>query len=306
MQADFVAERRRRRLVLTFGLVLGLVAAGATYLLITRPPGGSPTATPATRTIVVAVIDIDARSQIVPTMVATQLVPDNAVFDGTAEAVADVVGKIALVNITAGQAMQNSLLGTGNAAGVNILEPGETVGPDSPLWRAVSITVPTERAVGGLISSGDHVDVILTLSPQLYDPTGGLVGITDPGHIALFNQLYSSSTTKITLLNVEILNADAASAIYVIKVDERQAEQIAHVQAAGDNSFTLTLRPQADTRTFDPGPFGQTTNQIFIDYGFRIPVQINVTGSASPGTLPTPSVAPTAPPSPSPSPSPSP
>jgi Flp pilus assembly protein CpaB len=304
MQPDFVAERRRRRLVLTFGLVLGLAAAAATYFLITRPPSGTPTATPAARTIVVAAVDIKSRTQILPVMLRTQSVPDSPVFDGTASEIDAVVGKIALVDIDAGQALQASLFGEGNAAGVSILTPGETVGPDSPIWRAVSITVPTERAVGGLVAAGDHVDLIVTLTPQLYDPSGGLVGANDPGHPALFNQLYADATTKVTLTNVEILTVDKEGGVYVIKVDQRQAEQIAHIQSSGGNSFTMTLRPQADTRSFDPAQYGQTTNQLFTDFGFRIPQQINITASASPGTVPTPSAAPTVAPGPSPSPTP--
>ncbi len=176
----------------------------------------------------------------------------------------------------------------GNKSGVSILEPGETVGPDTPIWRAVSINVPPERAVGGLISAGDHVDLIVTMAPQLYDPTGGLVGANDPGHPALFGQVYSDSTTKVTLTDVEVLQAQSDSALYILKVDEHQAEEIAHIQSSLDNQFTLTLRPQADTRSFDPTGYGQTNNSLFNLYAFPIPVQINVAASASPG-LPSPS-----------------
>jgi Flp pilus assembly protein CpaB len=289
MQTDFVAERRRRRLVLTFGLVLGIAAAAATYFLISRPGGGgTPTATPVSRTIVVAAKEIKARDQITVDMLTTQLVPDSPVFATAATDPAAVVGNIALVNIPIGQPLLSNLYSVGNPSGVTILAPDETVGPDSPIWRAVSITVPSDRAVGGLIGAGDHVDLIVTLNPQLYDPTGGLVGVTDPDHPVLFNELYSTASTKIILTNIEILSADSDAAIYVLKVDERQAEQIAHVQSSGDNTFTLTLRPQADTRSFDPTTYGQTTNLLFDEYGFPIPQHINVTASASPGALPSP------------------
>ena len=182
------------------------MAAAAVYFLLTRPQGGTA-ATPAQTTIVVAAINIKAHTQILPEMVKTQSVPDDPVFDEHGDQVADVVGSVALVDITAGQPMQNSMISTGNAGGVAILEPGETVGPDSPIWRAVSITVPADRAVGGLVRSGDHVDLIVTMAPQLYDPTGGLVGVNDPGHPALFGQVYSDVTTKVTLTNIEVLQS---------------------------------------------------------------------------------------------------
>ena len=35
--------------------------------------------------------------------------------------------------------------------GFAILEPNETVGPDSEAWRAVSLTIPDDRAVGGML-----------------------------------------------------------------------------------------------------------------------------------------------------------
>jgi Flp pilus assembly protein CpaB len=310
MQPDFVAERRRRRLVLIFGLVLGLAAAAATYFLISRPGGGAPTATPATRTIVVAAVEIKSRTQILPEMLTTLAVPDSPVFDGTATDIESVVGNIALVNIPKGQALQTSLYGAGNPAGVTILAPGETVGPDSPLWRAVSIQVPNERATGGLISAGDHVDVIVTLNPELYDPTGGLCPETllvpclkDPDHAGpLFGEVYSAPTTKVTLTNIEVLTTNADDALYVLKVDEAQAEQIAHVQSSGNNQFTLTLRPQADTRPLDPAQFGQTTNTLIQFFGFKLPVLINVAASASPGPTvgPIPSETPLESPSPAP------
>jgi Flp pilus assembly protein CpaB len=314
MQADFVAERRRRRLVLTFGLVLGLAAAAATYFLISRPSGGTggPVATPVPQTIVVAAVDIKGHSQILAEMLTTLQVPENPVFNGVASDPAEVVGSVALVNIAKGQALQTSLYSGGNPSGVVILAPGETVSPDSPIWRAVSVQVPNERAVGGLVSAGDHVDLIVTLSPQLYDPTGGpcviieaLGGscLKDPDHVGpLAGTLYSGPTTKITLQDLEVLQTDPETTVYVLKVTEAEAEQIAHVQSSGDNEFTLSLRPVADTRPVDPATYGQTTNTLINEYGFPIPHMIDVSASASPGALPTPSAAVSPTPGPSPTP----
>jgi len=305
MTDDFVAERRRRRFVLIGGLGLGLVAAVAVYFLLTRPNQGTAVATPPPKTIVVAALAIAAHTQITADMVKTDQVPDDPAWNGTATDPSKVVGQVALVAIAAGQPVQNSML-SGQSGELPIIPPDETIGPDTPLWRAVSITVPNERAVGGLINTGDHVDIIVTMAPQLYDPTGGLVGVNDPGHPALFGQVYSDSTTKVTLTDIEILQASADSSMYILKVDEHQAEQIAHIQSSLDNQFTLTLRAQADTRTFDPAGYGQTNNSLFNLYAFPIPVQINVAASASPG-LPSPSPSgplPSGSPAESPSPSP--
>jgi Flp pilus assembly protein CpaB len=306
MTDDFVAERRRRRFVLIGGLVLGLVAAVAVYFLLTRTPGGTPAPTLAQKTIVVAAVAIPARTTITQDMIKTDVVPDDPAWSGTATDPKKVVGQAALVNIPIGAPIQNTML-SGSTSGLQILGPDETVGPDSPIWRAVSITVPADRAVGGQIGTGDHVDLIVTMAPQLYDPTGGLVGVNDPGHPALFGQVYSDSTTKVTMTDIQVLQAVTDSQVYILKVDEHQAEEIAHIQSSLDNQFTLTLRPQADTRSFDPTGYGQTNNSLFNLYAFPIPVQINVAASASPGLpTPLPSVLPSGSPvagSPSPSPS---
>jgi Flp pilus assembly protein CpaB len=290
MQADFVAERRRRRLVLIFGLVLGIAAFVAIYFLLSRQNGNATAApTPVPHTIVVAAVDIQSHVLIEEPMLTTVQVPDNPIWTGVATDPAEVVGNVALVNIAKGQAIEHSLYSGGNPQGVSILGPDETVAPDSPVWRAVSVLVPNERAVGGLVSPGDHIDLIVTLRPQLYDPTLGLVGLNDPAHAGpLFGQVYADPTTKITIQDVEVLQADPQNTIYVLKVTELEAEQIAHVQSSGDNEFTLTLRPVADTRPVDPTTYGQTTNEIITVYGFQIPVMINVAASASPGAFPSP------------------
>ena len=49
---------------------------------------------------------------------------------------------------------QNMLASAATGGQFSILEPGETVAPDSEAWRAVSMTVPDDRAVGGLLQPG--------------------------------------------------------------------------------------------------------------------------------------------------------
>ena len=81
-----------------------------------------------------------------------------------------MIGLMATVPILAGQPVYANMLATGTTAnGIAILQPGETVGPDSEAWRAVSLTVPDDRAVGGLIQTGDIVDVFVTASVTVPD-----------------------------------------------------------------------------------------------------------------------------------------
>ena len=286
MTADYGNDRRRRRLVVLVGLVLAVVASAAVYYLVTRSSTPQPQVT--MRTVVVAAVNIPARQQIRPEMVTTVTVPDSSVLALAAADPLTVVGKVTVVDITAGQAITANLFGTGTAAGLAILGPGETVAPDSPIWRAVSVTVPRDRAVGGLLTVGDHVDLFVTLAPQIFDPNGPAEDFTDPGHPhATTGAYYSTETTKVTWTNLEVLQVDKDNQVYILKVDEAQAEQIAHVQAIGA-SFTIGLRPPGDDRSVDPAPYGQTTNNLIDIFGFIIPQQINV---GSPGPQPSPSAS---------------
>lgn len=287
MEAELSANRRRRRVVVLAGLLLAVLAGAATYYLATRPSTGPGTAQE--RPVVIATTAIPARTVITAGMLRTEMVPDDPALNGVARDISQVTNNLARVDIAAGDLISRSMYGAGNAAGLAILEPGETIAPDSPIWRAVSVSVPPERAVGGQISNNDRVDLFVTLSPQLFDVSGGVPipfpdVITDPdreGPLTL--GYYSEQTTKVTWTNLQILFVDPVEQLYVLKVTESQAEEIAHVQATGA-SFTLGLRPPDDSREVDRTDYGQTTNGMIDDYGFPIPNMIEIPGEVpSPG-----------------------
>ena len=56
-----------------------------------------------------------------------------------------------------------------------------------------------------------------------------------------------------------------------LRVDERTAEEIRQLQAAGNATFSLALRPDQDTRQLDTSGYGETTNKIVQRYEFPIP-----------------------------------
>jgi Flp pilus assembly protein CpaB len=276
MEAEYVGARRRRRITVLLGLVMAVVASGAVYYLVTRP---STAPSVPQRTIVVAAQEIPARTLITDNMLVTRTVPDDPALSAVISDPAQVVNNLALVSIASGDVITRSMFGSGNAAGVSILGPQETVSPDSPVWRAVSVSVSADRAVGGLLSPGDHIDLFVTLAPQLFDTSGGVPRpptITDPDHPGPMTLgYYSAQTTKLTWTDLEILSVDKDANLYVLKVDEHQAEEIAHVQAT-EASFTLSLRPPADNRAVDRSGYGQTTNTMIDSHGFLIPNMIEI------------------------------
>ena len=86
------------------------------------------------------------------------------------------------------------------------------------------LQVPAERAVGGQIKSGEHVDLFVSVDIKVIalDPEG-IYQVVDT---ADQNGLSSGKSTKITYQDVEVLKADPDAAMYVLKVDLHQAEQI--------------------------------------------------------------------------------
>ena len=301
MEAEYLADRRRRRLVVIIGLVLAVAASAATYYVVTRPAAG-PLEAPK-RSIVLAATDIPARTVISTDMLKTLNVPDNPALNAVLEDPAQAVGSLAAIDIAAGDPITSSMFGVSSGAGLSILGPLETVSPDSTVWRAVSVLVPPDRAVAGMIGAADHVDLFVTLSPQLFDPTGGVpvaspFVIRDPsGGDVLTGGVYSDQTTKLVWENLEVLAVDTDKSMYVLKVDEHQAEEIAHVQSI-QADFTLALRPAPDARDVDRTGYGQTTNRMIEEYGFEIPGLILV--NRSPGPVPPPSPSGSVVPSPTP------
>jgi hypothetical protein len=164
----------------------------------------------------------------------------------------------------------------------SILGPDESVTPDSPAWRGVSLTVADDLAVGGLLQVGQSVDVFVT------------VVIAVPQDLAAEGEFYSDRSTKITYQDMVILAREGA--FYIVRAPLDVAEEIAHLQATGNATFSLALRPDEDTRPVDASTLGETTNRIIERYGIPIP-EVYPAGS---GPIQTP------PPTPSPTPEPSP
>ena len=88
---------------------------------------------------------------------------DQTNADGVATDVQEVIGRIPAVSILQGQLVTTNMLASSYEGGqFSILGPDESVSPDSEAWRAVSLTVSDDLAVGGLLKAGQTVDVFVT------------------------------------------------------------------------------------------------------------------------------------------------
>lgn len=305
MEMEFKDNSRRRTMVLVVGVLLALGAGVAAFMLSSQSTDEPETVFP-TRDIVVAARPIAARQTIDSLDLAVRQVPideTNAAAYSSRDAVANRVAAIPILEF---QPITENMLATSKTGNIQILRSGETISPESPIMRAVSLTVPNDRAVAGLVGDGQRVDLIATLPIAValaVDPDTGVATANDPETGEPFPYVEGSST-KLMWLDVEIITRPPDTDTYVIRTDLQTAEEIAHAQNQGAQ-FTMALRPGTDTRDVDRSTYGETTDAMVARYNFRIPEAIS--GESYPQPIAFPSPFPNEPylsPPPSPSPSP--
>lgn len=292
MEMEYKDPSKRGKWVILLGVVLALLAGGAAFFLLNNIQQQAGQGQLQTVNVVVATRAIPPRKPIETDDLAVRAVPiDGTNAEGVVTDPNQLVGRILSVTVLPGQLVTTNLLASSSAGGqFSILQPEETVGPDSEAWRAVSITVPDDRAVGGVLGPKMTVDVFLTATVNV------------PESVLADGEFYTDQSTKITYQDMEILARSGS--FYIMKATLAVAEEISHLQAAGNAQFSFALRPEADTRVLDMSALGATTNRIIERYGLPIPQ----TYPAGEGPLPSPPPIPevTPPPSPAPATSPSP
>src|SRR3712207_2955622 len=99
--------------------------------------------------------------------------------------------------------------------------PDEAVTATSPHWRAVAVEVPGNRAVGGEIKPGQHVDLIVSVDIRVLaqNPETGEFEEIDT---ATEDGLMSGKSTKITYQDLEVLKAEPDEDMYILKASLHQ------------------------------------------------------------------------------------
>ena len=273
MEVEYKDTNRRGKFIVVFGVILALLSGGAAFYLISAAQQNAGQAPLQKVAVVVAARDIPARKPIEPDDLVVREVPIDATNEkGISAKVEDFTGKVLAVTVFQGQIVTTNLIASNaGATGFSILEPNETVGPDSEAWRAVSLTISDDRAVGGLLAAGQLVDIFVTAQVNV------------PQELQTEGIYYTDRSTKITYQNVLILAR--AGSFYIIKAPLVVAEEISHLQASGNATFSAALRPEQDVRIVDVSRLGSTTNLIITKYGLPIPETYPV-GGGVPATLP--------------------
>ncbi|MEO6350743.1 MAG: RcpC/CpaB family pilus assembly protein, partial [Candidatus Limnocylindrales bacterium] len=207
MEMEFKDTARRRRiLMIVVGVVLAAAAGWGAFMLASGNKSAAPVIT---EPVLVAARDIPARQAVTADDVTVRQVPLDEVLSQSYKESNLVIGRLTAVPVYTDQQMTPNLFATSTAdSNFSILGPDEEVTLDSPYWRAVSVEVPTNRAVGGEITAGQHVDLIVSVEIQVLglDTEGNYVRIDT----ATQEGLQSGKSTKITFQDVAVLKADAA------------------------------------------------------------------------------------------------
>jgi Flp pilus assembly protein CpaB len=287
MEMEYTDTSRRGKFIVGLGLVLGLAAGFGAFFLINQAQQQAGQAGLQRVTVVVAAQPIAARKPIEAADIEVREIPiDPTNAQGIVSTPDLVIGRVTAVTILPGQMVTTNLLASSATGGqFSILEPTETVGPDSPAWRAVSLTVPDDRAVGGLLQPNQTVDVFMTAT------------INVPQDLLTEGRYYVDKSTKITYQDMVILARSGT--FYIVKATLDVAEEISHLQASGNATFSMVLRPDQDVRLADASRLGATTNELIQRYGLPIPEVFPPGEGPIPTAAPTPTPAPAASPEPS-------
>ena len=259
MEMEYKDPSRRGRWIIVAGVVLALAAGGAAFFLINQAQQQAGTAGLQTTPAVVAARPIPPRKPIEAEDVVVRNVPiDDTNREGVVIDPNALVGRVLAVPVLTGQLVTTNLLASTTAGGqFSILGPDETVAPDSEAWRAVSLTVPDDRAVGGLLTPNMTVDVFVSATVNVPQ------SVLDEG------RYYTDKSTKIMYQDMIILAKQGQ--FYIVKATLPVAEEISHLQATGNAQFSMVLRPEIDTRVLDVSGLGATTNRLITRYGLPIP-----------------------------------
>ena len=286
MEMEYKDNNRRGKFVIIVGVVLAVVAGATSFYLINQAQQNASEGPAEKVTVVVAAQIIPARTPIQPGAIVLRELPlDPASQVGIVKDPAALAGKVLAIPVAVGQPIYSNMIASASGqSGFNILGPDETVAPDSPAWRAISIAIPDDRAVAGLLVAGQTIDIFMTATipvPAVNEP----VGI-----------YYSDMVTKITYQDMVILGR--AGSQYILRTTIAVAEEINHMLATGTVQFSAALRPDQDVRYLDVSQLGATTNRILEKYGLPFPAIYPAPSATIPPQPPI--VFPTIPPSPPP------
>ena len=257
---------RRSKVYIAVGIIVALLVA-ATVFIALQASGLTDQGDVEMRQVVVAAIEIPGRKAIEEADVVMRNVPVDPMSDAGLVSLDQALGRIVAVPITAGQLITPNLLAsTDEGATFSILPPGEEFSASMPDLRAVSMTVPDDRAVGGTLQPGQPVDLIATVGVTPSENQTDTPEESEEPAPDGTPRPVAGPSTKTTFQRMDILVRNGS--LYILRTDLATAEKITELQAAGAQ-FTFVLRADEDERTAETE--GSTLDRLLEEFGFPAP-----------------------------------
>ena len=228
-------EKRKRRSSLRAMVLLllaGVAAIGAALLLTRYMDARVAAARIPTTRVVVATVEIPVATPLKAEWLSTVSWPSVARPDGSFENVTALVGKVARVPVSRGEAVLASKLATaGDRGGLATLLPKD--------MRAAAVRVDDVVGVAGFLHPGDSVDVISTMKPREDGPFTSKIVLQDVKVLAVGKDLEFQGK-----------EADKAqpATVATLMVTVEESERLA--LAALKGQLLLTLRGVGDEDEF--------------------------------------------------------
>jgi pilus assembly protein CpaB len=219
-------RNKRFLIVMTGALVFGLLAAFSVSRYLSSAQANTSSFTKAA----VAKVDIPLGTKIIPEQVGEVEFPSNTIPDGAFTSADKLIGRVAIVNIAAREAITDiKLAPEGTDGGLTAVIPEG--------YRAMTVKVDDAVGVSGFIQPGALVDVVVVIDPA------------DKG----INQ---DPISKVVLQNIKVLangqnidkpkNEREATTVKAVtlQVTPEQAEKLA--LAANEGKLQLIMRNSTD------------------------------------------------------------
>ncbi len=162
-----VAVGRVNRRFLALALILAVLSAVLAYAALSKSGDGGTSAVDVS--VVVAAVDIDARTQITADMLEVTQFPDTQLPSGAVTNIEDLVGKVTKVYIAAREPVLTSKF-----VDINVpLDEGVLAYVVEAGKRGMAIKTVQVTSVGGLVLPGDHVDLLWIPKDSPDDVRGG-------------------------------------------------------------------------------------------------------------------------------------
>jgi pilus assembly protein CpaB len=223
-----------RRMTLLLAILLAIATGWLTLNYVNGLKRSELANNGAPRTVVIAAVDIPARTTIAPNMLQQRTLPSSAVEPDAIEQPSQAAGQLSLITIPAGSQLAASKIGHPQDVGLPVrLQPGK---------RAVSISIDKVKGISGMLEPGDRVDIIAIPPRSGNDLPQAATILRGIRVLAVGGTLENASATPSP--------EEANSTTVTLEVTPHQADLLAAADA--NTQLRLALRSPREPLTSEP------------------------------------------------------